>query len=112
MSYKNWRNQEVNDRLMESWGFKAPKSEVLTESVDAPEQELEEAHCGGVHEDEKELEEGVPSVKASELDDDDVLDGPGDMSVKDGKLVNVTNEAMIRKTIREAITKALKNREA
>ena len=33
MSYKNWRNQEVNDRLMESWGLKAPKSEILTESI-------------------------------------------------------------------------------
>jgi len=33
MSYKNWRNQEVNDRLMESWGFKAPKKETLTEGV-------------------------------------------------------------------------------
>ena len=28
MSYKNWRNQEVNNRLMESWGFKAPKNEI------------------------------------------------------------------------------------
>ena len=115
MSYKNWRNQEVNDRLMKSWGLKAPKSKVLTESVEVQEQELDEAHCGGVHEDAEEpeeLEEGVPSVKASELDDDDVKDGPGDMSVKDGKLVNATNEATIRKTIREAITKALKNREA
>jgi hypothetical protein len=45
MSYKNWRNQEVNDRLMESWGFKAPKSEVLTESVEIEEvEELEEGH--------------------------------------------------------------------
>jgi hypothetical protein len=33
MSYKNWRNQEVNDRLMESWGFKAPKAKILTEST-------------------------------------------------------------------------------
>jgi len=184
MSYKNWRNQEVNDRLMESWGLKAPKSEILSENkeishlcamlvtekatgkvghpinhtlleggdvthydvefddvivegmpVEALDVEVQEehmhgrredyphdeekprvsneAHCGGVHEDaEEELEEGVPSVKASELDDDDVKDGPGDMSVKDGKLVNATNEAMIRRTVREAITKALKNREA
>ena len=33
MSYKNWRNQEVNDRLMESWGFKTPETEILTEGV-------------------------------------------------------------------------------
>ena len=32
MSYKNWRNQEVNDRLMESWGYKAPKTEILSEN--------------------------------------------------------------------------------
>jgi len=32
MSYKNWRNQEVNDRLMESWGYKAPKTKILSEN--------------------------------------------------------------------------------
>ena len=32
MSYKNWRNQEGNDRLMESWGYKAPKTEILSEN--------------------------------------------------------------------------------
>ena len=132
MSYKKWRNQEVNGRLMESWGYKTPKNEVLTESIEIQEQELDEAHCGRREDDleegygmcpkcgmspcicpvmeEEELEEGVPTVKASELDDDDVRDGPGDMSVKDGKLVKVTNEDLIRKTIREAITKALKTR--
>mgnify|MGYP003670463256 CR=1 FL=1 len=31
MSYKNWRNQEVNNRLMESWGFKK-----LNEEEDSP----------------------------------------------------------------------------
>lgn len=35
------------------------------------------------------LKEGVPEVSKSELDSDDVVDGPGDMSVKDGKLVKV-----------------------
>ena len=28
MSYKKWRNQEVNSLLMESWGFDAPKNEI------------------------------------------------------------------------------------
>ena len=32
MSYKKWRNGEVNERLMESWGYKAPKSEVINEN--------------------------------------------------------------------------------
>jgi peptidoglycan hydrolase-like protein with peptidoglycan-binding domain len=41
--------------------------------------------CGGC----EALEEAVPTVSADELDDDDVKDGPGDMSVKDGKLVKV-----------------------
>ena len=47
MSYKNWRDQEINNRLMESWGYKAPKNEQLNESV-----EIEEA----AHVDEKDLE--------------------------------------------------------
>jgi len=32
MSYKKWRNGEINERLMESWGYKAPKSEVISEN--------------------------------------------------------------------------------
>ena len=28
MSYKKWRDQEVNSLLMESWGFNAPKNEI------------------------------------------------------------------------------------
>ena len=31
MSYKKWRNQEINDRLMESWGFNAPETKILKE---------------------------------------------------------------------------------
>jgi predicted Zn-ribbon and HTH transcriptional regulator len=52
---------------------------------DAPK---EECICGQMNESE-ELEEAVPTVGADELDDDDVKDGPGDMSVKDGRLVKV-----------------------
>ena len=73
MSTKDWKNGEIKSLLSEAWGFKMDLSK-LNESV------------------EEELEEGVPEVKASELDDDDVKDGPGDMSVKDGKLVKVTKE--------------------
>ena len=32
MSYKKWRNGEINERLMGSWGYKAPKSEVINEN--------------------------------------------------------------------------------
>ena len=35
MSYKNWRDQEMNGRLMESWGYKAPKKEILSEVAEA-----------------------------------------------------------------------------
>ena len=109
MSYKNWRNQEVNDRLMKSWGLKTPKSKVLTESVDAPEQELEEAHCGGVHEDaEEELDEG----EKQDHDGDGDIDSDDYLAAKDKAIKANLGEDMIRKTIREAITKALKNREA
>ena len=56
---------------------------------------------------EEELQEDVPTVKASDLDADDVKDGPGDMSVKDGKLVKVANEETIREAVRKAIKKAI-----
>ena len=79
------------------------------------ENQLEEAHCGGRREDdedgeevmEEELQEDVPTVKASDLDADDIEDGPGDMSVKDGKLVKVANEETIREAVRKAIKKAI-----
>ena len=32
MSYKKWRNVEINERLMESWGYKAPKSSIINEN--------------------------------------------------------------------------------
>ena len=177
MSYKNWRNQEVNDRLMESWGYKAPKTEILSENkeishlcamlvtekttgrvghpinhtliengdvthydvefddvivegmpVEALNVEVQKEHmhnedredkahdedkprkqyAEGEHEDEEELEE------AKQFANDDTLDGDKDGKPKwaDPDDPANKNEAMVRKTIREAITKALKNREA
>ena len=32
MSYKKWRNLEINERLMESWGYKAPESQIINEN--------------------------------------------------------------------------------
>jgi hypothetical protein len=107
MSYKNWRNQEVNGRLMESWGYNVTPTEILTETVKAQEQELDEAHCGGVHEDAEELEE---EAKPDFLDLD--KDGDKEESMKSAAedTEEEVDEALIRKTIREAITKALKTR--
>ena len=59
MSLKEWKNNEINAKLMKKWGL---------------------------------LKEGVPEVSKDKLDSDDVLDGPGDMSVKDGKLVKAVEE--------------------
>ncbi len=44
----------------------------------------------------EELEEAVPTVDRSELGDDDVVDGPGNMSVKGGKLVKVNEGTKIQ----------------
>ncbi len=130
MSYKKWRNQEVNGRLMESWGYKTPKNEVLTESIEIQEQELDEAHCGRREDD---LEEGYgmcpkcgmspcicPVMEEEELEEGAKpdfldLDKDGDKeesmtdAAKDAEEKEL-DETLIRKTIREAITKALKTR--
>jgi hypothetical protein len=146
MSYKNWRNQEVNDRLMESWGYKAPKAEILTESVEIEEgkhkeacpecenakedcvcpkneekdlqeahcsEEIDEAHCGRREDDGREIEDEEGEIEeAKQFANDDTLDGDKDGKPKwaDPDDPANKNEAMVRKTIREAITKALKRR--
>tara|TARA_R100000808_G_scaffold15577_1_gene35854 strand:- start:3060 stop:3920 length:861 start_codon:yes stop_codon:yes gene_type:complete len=130
MSYKKWRNQEVNGRLMESWGYKTPKNEVLTESIEIQEQELDEAHCGRREDD---LEEGYgmcpkcgmspcicPVMEEEELEEGakpDFLDLDKDGDKEESMTDAAKNaeekeldETLIRKTIREAITKALKTR--
>lgn len=33
MAYKNWRNNELNDMLMEKWGFKSKEGSFLTEGM-------------------------------------------------------------------------------
>jgi hypothetical protein len=56
MSIIETKRARFNNLLMERWGYKAPGKEELT----LQESELDEAHCGGVHEDEEEeLEEGA-----------------------------------------------------
>ena len=68
MSLKEWKNNEINTKLMKKWGL---------------------------------LKEGVPEVSKNKLDSDDVLDGPGDMSVKDGKLVKAVEEDEIEEAVEE-----------
>lgn len=133
MSTKDWKNKEMTQLLSEAWGFKFNTLEEFEQfngtgelqaedaEVEAnTEGQLEEAHCAGKRDepcgkadypkcgDGEALDEGVPEVKASELDSDDVKDGPGDMSVKDGKLVNVTKEqlqTLVKKALHEALSK-------
>lgn len=138
MSTKDWKNKEMTQLLSEAWGFKFNTLEEFEQfngtgelqaedaEVEASsEEQLEESncvgkrdepcgkpdcpYCGGKRKDESEsLEEGVPEVKADELDDNDVKDGPGDMSVKDGKLVKVTKEqleTLVKKALQEALNK-------
>lgn len=115
-----------------------PVEEAVEEEINEEEEQLDEAHCAGKRdvepcgkadcpkcggkkrqdeaddsdgetlEEEENIEEGVPQVSADELDKDDVVDGPGDMSVKDGKLVRVTKEqieALVQKALKEALQK-------
>ena len=75
MSYKNWRNSEMNSLLLEKWNFQKG-TEVTEEELEESDEVVEEG-------DGLDLEPPVP----------------GDLE-----------ESLIRKTIHEAITKALKSR--
>ena len=79
MNHKEWKNQAIFGRLMESFGYKALNEGEMVDEVVEKEEELDEAHCGRREDDEEVMEEDVPTVKASDLDADDVKDGPGDM---------------------------------
>ena len=94
MKLNEWKNKEMFERLNEAYGYGKMEEE----------EEIDEAHCGR-REDEV-VEEDVPTVKASDLGPGDVFDGPGDMSVQDGKLVKVVNESQIRTLVREALKRA------
>ena len=54
MKLNEWKNQELFSRLLENFGYDAPK---VTEEVVEEADELEEAHCGGRREDDT-MEEG------------------------------------------------------
>ena len=135
MKLNEWKNKEMFQRLTEAYGYgKMEEEEEIDEAhcggrreddetmeegmcprcamnpcgcpMMEEEEEIDEAHCGR-REDEV-VEEDVPTVKASDLDADDVEDGPGNMSVRDGKLVKVVNESQIRTLVREALKRAFK----
>jgi hypothetical protein len=85
---------------------------VAAEDIQVTNASLAEGHGGKKHKkmkEQEEIEEGVPEVSADELDKDDVKDGPGDMSIKDGKLVKVTKE-QIEALVQKALKEALQNR--
>ena len=175
MSYKNWRNQEVNDRLMGSWGYKAPKTEILSENkeishlcamlvtekttgrvghpinhtllesgdvthydvefddiviegmpVEALNVEVQEEHMHGRREDyphdedkpreryaEGAHEEDAGVEEAEELEEEampmktDAEDADGDGETDDEVPAFLKEEAMIRRAVREAISKTL-----
>ena len=85
---------------------------VAAEDIQVTNASLAEGHGGKKHKkmkEQEEIEEGVPEVSADELDKDDIEDGPGDMSIKDGKLVRVTKE-QIEALVQKALKEALQNR--
>jgi len=122
MDLKEWKNQELFDRLTEGYGYKKPMEEM----------ELEEVHCDKKPKNEAEMEEGMcgpcarcelspcqcpPMEEEKHLK---VQDGPGkgkeNMGIThDGKMVPNPNpkmeESQIRTMIREAIVKALAKRQ-
>jgi hypothetical protein len=97
MSYKNWRNTEMNSLLLEKWGYQKGSM------AETAEEELEEAKG------EKGDANPLGGARA-EFDYD--LDGVPDGGDADKDDPSVQQEAMMRKTIREAITKALKSRKS
>ena len=123
MNHKEWKNQAIFGRLMESFGYKAlnegdmvddSAKEEAAEADEAAaetkpavtaleEGELDEAHCGGRREDdEDELEEGA-KPDFLDLDKDGDKEEPMKKAAKDAKEDKVDEE-----TIREAVRKAIK----
>mgnify|MGYP003113693937 CR=1 FL=1 len=105
MSYKKWRNQEINDRLMESWGFNAPETKILKESTELGESEE-------VVEESEELSEGDDLEMVDHDSDPETPEVPEYAADGAGPndLLGEINENIIRESIRKAITKALKER--
>ena len=127
MNHKEWKNQAIFGRLMESFGYKtlnegdmvddSAKEEAAEAEEEAAEtkpavtaleegEELDEAHCGRREDDEEvmeeELEEGA-KPDFLDLDKDGDKEEPMKKAAKDAKEDKVDEE-----TIREAVRKAIK----
>ena len=111
MSYKNWRTQDVNDRLMGSWGYKAPKTEILTESAELEEseevveeaEELEEAAKPDFLDLDKDGDE-EESMKAAAEDAEELEEEVSNPGEHVGAPIS---EDAIRRAVREAISRTL-----
>ena len=106
MNHKEWKNQAIFGRLMESFGYKTLNEGEMVDEVVEKEEELDEAHCGRREDDEEvmeeELEEGA-KPDFLDLDKDGDKEEPMKKAAEDAKEDKVDEE-----TIREAVRKAIK----
>ena len=136
MNLKEWKDKELFDRLMEGYGYRKPMEEDEIDEAHCNEGELGEAHCnegelGEAHCNESELEEGkggtCPECKNAKRDcvcpkNEEVLDEeakPDFLDLdKDGDKEEPMKKAakekmdenLLRKMVKEAISKALAKR--
>ena len=102
MSIIETKRARFNNLLMERWGYKAPGKEELT----LQESELDEAHCGGVHEDEEEeLEEGA-KPDFLDLDKDGDKEEPMKAATKGAKELDEGAIEDAERDAQQAINKA------
>ena len=109
MNLKEWKDKELFDRLMEGYGYRKPMEEDEIDEAHCNEGELGEAHCnegelGEAHCNEGELDE---EAKPDFLD----LDKDGDKEEPMKKAAKEKmDENLLRKMVKEAISKALAKR--
>jgi hypothetical protein len=125
MSYKNWRNQEMFDRLMENYGYKKPEAALLNENVDGNTgmspmkeesgEEEGEHYESNVEDDEDHIDAIRRHLDALEKDrdyDEDhveetVSSREDPRNRKTGENTNL-REDLIRRAVREALIQKLK----
>ena len=139
MNLKEWKNQELFDRLTEGYGYKKPMEEVEIDEAHCNEGELGEAHCNEgeldeAHCNEAEMDEGMcgpcvrcghspcqcPPMEEGERRDKEKKFASNqppydkatakDRAGPDGSKHNM-KESQLRTMIREAISKALAKRQ-
>ena len=99
MSYKNWRNTEMNSLLLEKWGYQKGS---MAETAEEEPMIESEAGCpkGWVLQD-GECVDPTEMNEALNEEEDEIVEESVEL-----------NETRIRETIRRTITKALKNRKS